>query len=59
MRHMDGIIAVLEPSHSFLETKMRAERRDGGDGTGKAAPSQGGAAGPNCLTRLTRALAIT
>ena len=24
----------------------------GADGTGKAAPSQGGAAGPNCLTRL-------
>ena len=42
MRHMDGIIAVLEPSHSFLETKTRAAvRRDGGDGTGKAAPSHG------------------
>jgi hypothetical protein len=31
----------------------------GQGGTGKAAPSQGGATGPNCLTRLTRALANT
>ena len=38
---MDGIIAVLEPSHPDLETHMRATATGGGDGTGKAAPSQG------------------
>ena len=50
---------VSEHSHSNLETEKRAAAAGGGDGTGNAAPSQGGAAGPNCLTRLTRALAIT
>ena len=47
---------VSKESHSNLETKKRAAAISGGDGTGKVAPSQGGAAGPNCLTR---ALAIT
>ena len=50
---------VSEESHSNLDTEMRAAAVGRRRRNGQGGALSWGAAGPNCLTPLTRALAIT